>query len=196
MDAVREVATGVWHWEAPHPDWKPEEDWDEAVSSYAVDDGSRLLLFDPLAPPAEIEQLAAGRAAAIVLTCPWHRRDGEELAKRLGAPLFVPPPDASDEPAVEGHVFRAGDTLPGGMEAFPGMEESDVVLWVESRGAVVAGDSLIVRNGSLEIPADWVGDALEGIRDGLRPLLDRRVEHVLATHGGPSDPAALERALS
>jgi hypothetical protein len=32
--------------------------------------------------------------------------------------------------------------------------------------------------------------------EGLRPLLERPVEHVLATHGGPSDRAALERALS
>jgi threonine/homoserine/homoserine lactone efflux protein len=25
---VREVQPGVWHWEAPHPDWKPGEEWD------------------------------------------------------------------------------------------------------------------------------------------------------------------------
>jgi len=31
---------------------------------------------------------------------------------------------------------------------------------------------------------------------GLRPLLALPVEHVLATHGGPTDRAALERALS
>jgi hypothetical protein len=43
---VREVAAGVWHWEAPHPDWKPGEEWDERVSSYAIDDGERLLLVD------------------------------------------------------------------------------------------------------------------------------------------------------
>jgi hypothetical protein len=36
----------------------------------------------------------------------------------------------------------------------------------------------------------------EEIAAGLRPLLELRVEHVLATHGGPSDRAALERALS
>ena len=30
----------------------------------------------------------------------------------------------------------------------------------------------------------------------LRPLLELSVEHVLATHGGPNDPAALKRALS
>jgi hypothetical protein len=55
MPAVRELQAGVWHWEAAHPDWKPGEEWGEMVSSYAIDDGERLLLFDPLAPPSEIE---------------------------------------------------------------------------------------------------------------------------------------------
>jgi hypothetical protein len=36
----------------------------------------------------------------------------------------------------------------------------------------------------------------EQIFDGLRPLLELPVELVLATHGGPTDRAALERALS
>jgi hypothetical protein len=30
----------------------------------------------------------------------------------------------------------------------------------------------------------------------LRPLLELPVEHVLATHGGPMDRTALERALA
>jgi hypothetical protein len=36
----------------------------------------------------------------------------------------------------------------------------------------------------------------EEVAAGLRPLLELPVEHVLATHGGPNDRAALERALS
>jgi hypothetical protein len=36
----------------------------------------------------------------------------------------------------------------------------------------------------------------EEIAEELRPLLDRPVEVVLATHRGPTDRAALERALS
>ena len=36
----------------------------------------------------------------------------------------------------------------------------------------------------------------EEIAEGLRPLLELPVEHVLATHGGPTDRAALEHALS
>jgi hypothetical protein len=36
----------------------------------------------------------------------------------------------------------------------------------------------------------------EQVAEGLRPLLGLPVEHVLATHGGPTDRAALERALA
>ena len=195
---MREVQTGVWHWEAPHPDWKPEADWAQAVSSYAIDDGDRLSLFDPLAPPSEIDELAAGRETAIVLTCPWHVRDARGLAERLGAALYVPPPDEGDPNPVEGHVFRAGDRLPVGVEAFPGMEPNDLVLWVERRRALVAGDALIDRGQGFEFPTDWAnkGVPAEEILEALRPLLELPVELVLPTHGAPTDRAALERALS
>ena len=193
---MREVQSGVWHWEAPHPDWKPGEEWDKLVSSYAIDDGERLLLFDPLAPPPEIEGLAAERETAIVLTCPWHRRDAESLAKRLGAVLYVPPPDEGDPSPVEGQAFHAGEPLPVGVLGFEGMEPNDLVLWVESRGALVSGDTLIVRDDGLELPADWIGASLEKVRGRLQPVLELPVELVLATHGGPTDRAALERALA
>lgn len=196
MPAVRELQAGVWHWEAPHPDWKPGEEWDEIVSSYAIDDGERLLLFDPLGLPSRLEERAGERETAIVLTCPWHARDARSLAERLGVPIHVPPPDDGDPDPVPGEVFREGERLPVGVEAFRGMEANDLVLWVGSHGAIVAGDSLIDRGNGLEIPVDWVGAALDQVRESLRSLLERRVELVLATHGGPADRAALERALA
>ena len=52
---MHELRPGLWHWKAPHPQWEPTEPWDQNVSSYAIDDGERLLLFDPLSVPAEIE---------------------------------------------------------------------------------------------------------------------------------------------
>ena len=72
---MRELQPGLWHWQAPHPGWEPSEPWDQNVSSYAIDDGERLLLFDPIAPPSEIETLATERETAVVLTAPWHERD-------------------------------------------------------------------------------------------------------------------------
>ena len=199
---MRELQAGVWHWEASHPDWEPGADWPALVSSYAIDEGGRLLLFDPLAAPNELEELAAGRETAIVLTCPWHARDAVPLAERLDAQLYVPPPDEGDPNPVPGQVFRAGDTLAVGVEAFPGMEiageANDFVLWVASRRSLVAGDTFIDRGNGLEFPADWTNESVpaEEIAESLRPLLQLPVELVLATHGGPFDRAALERALA
>src|SRR5213595_1149868 len=94
---MRELRPGLWHWKAPHPQWEPTEPWDQNVSSYAVDDGERLLLFDPLAVPGEIEARAANRETAIVLTAPWHERDGQSLVERLGVPVYTPLPDTAED---------------------------------------------------------------------------------------------------
>jgi len=93
---VRELKAGLWHWQAPHPEWIASEPWDPNVSSYAIDDGQRMLLFDPIAPPSEIEKLAAERETAVVLTAPWHERDAEGLVERLGVPVYTPLPDSAE----------------------------------------------------------------------------------------------------
>ena len=83
---MRELRAGLWHWQAPHPDWTEGEPWPQEVSCYALDDGVRLLLFDPLAVPGELLELAADREPVIVLTAPWHERDASPV-ERLGAPV-------------------------------------------------------------------------------------------------------------
>ena len=100
--------------------------------------------------------------------------------------------------AGEGHFYTAGDRLPFGIEAFPGHKHNDLVLWIPDRAAVVAGDTLAEFGRGLEINERWLTEGLtrEQVAERLRPLLDLPVEHVLATHGGPMDRAALERALS
>ena len=218
---MRELEPGLWHWQAPHPDWTTDEPWSQEVSSYAIDDGARLLLFDPLSVPDELLELAAERETAVVLTAPWHERDTQSLVERLGAPVFTPPPDTAQdlidkfgvtaEQAGDGspdlrwlrtgggnaHWYAAGDRLPIGIEAFPGREHNDLVLWIESVGAVIPGDTLVDFGRGLEI-GEWLrGDVTrEQVVAGLRPLLDRPVEVVLPAHGAPTDRAALERALS
>ncbi|HET8873676.1 MAG TPA: hypothetical protein VFM83_08320 [Gaiellaceae bacterium] len=94
---MHELGPGLWHWEAPHPQWEPTEPWGPSVSSYAIDDGRRLLLFDLLALPDELEALAADRETAIVLTAPWHERDTQSLVERIDAPVYVPPPDTQED---------------------------------------------------------------------------------------------------
>ncbi|HEX7083697.1 MAG TPA: MBL fold metallo-hydrolase [Gaiellaceae bacterium] len=199
---MRELKPGLWHWEAVHPEWQPEdaatEDWGPEVSSYAIDHGGRLLLIDPTDLPDDVADLAASRETAIVLTCPWHARKAREQAERLGAPLHAPPSDDGDPNPLPAQVFRAGDRLPIGVEVFPGMEPNDLVLWIESHRAIVAGDTLIDRGKGLEFPTDWANKGVPAaeILASLQPLLELPVEVVLPTHGAPADRAALERALA
>src|SRR4051794_1328196 len=97
----------------------------------------------------------------------------------------------------EPHLYGAGDRLPVGVEAFPGREHNDLVLWIESAQAVISGDTLVDFGKGFAI-ADWLrADVMrEQVAEELRPLLSLPVEHVLPTHGAPTDRAALERALS
>jgi glyoxylase-like metal-dependent hydrolase (beta-lactamase superfamily II) len=220
---VRELRPGLWHWQAAHPQWRPTEPWSENVSSYAIDDGERLLLFDPLAVPNEITERAAARETAIVLTAPWHERDAESLVEQLGVPVYTPLPDTAEdlmrtygitaeqagdgspdliwllrENKGEARPYSAGDRLPVGVEAFPGQKPNDAVLWIESHRAVIAGDTLADFGEGPQINPRWLSADVtrEQVVEGLRPLLALPVEHLLETHGGPYDRAALERALS
>jgi glyoxylase-like metal-dependent hydrolase (beta-lactamase superfamily II) len=218
---MRELQSGLWHWQAPHPEWSADAEWPQDVSSYAIDDGARLLLFDPLAVPDELLSLATEREPVVVLTSPWHERDAEALVERLGAPVFAPPADTAQdlmdkfgitaEQAGDGSPdlrwlrtgggdarwYGPGDRLPFGAQAFAGRERNDLVLWLEGSNAVIAGDTLADFGNGLGLN-EWLrGDAKrDQIVAGLRPLLELPVELVLPTHGAPVDRAALERALS
>jgi hypothetical protein len=218
---VRELRPALWHWQAPHPQWTPGEPWPQEVSAYAIDDGHRLLLFDPLAVPETLLALARERRPVIVLTAPWHERDTHVLVERLDATLFAPPPDTAQdlidkygitrEQAGDGspdlkwlrdadvdvHWYAARDRLPFGIEAYAGREHNDLVLWIESVRAVLAGDTLADFGTGISLN-HWLraGVTREQVVEGLRPLLALPVEVVLPAHGAPTDRAALERALS
>ena len=193
------------------------------MSSYAIDDGERLLLFDPLAVPSELEERAEERETAIVLTAPWHERDAQSLVERLGVPIYTPLPDTAEdlmrkygitadqagdgspdlnwllrENKGEARPYAPGDRLPFGADVYRGREHNDTVLWIESHRAVISGDTLVDFGQGLALTPRWLREGVrrEQVIEGLRPLLALPVEHVLATHGGPTDRPALERALS
>jgi glyoxylase-like metal-dependent hydrolase (beta-lactamase superfamily II) len=216
---VRELSPGLWHWQAPHPEWRSSEPWSEEVSSYALETGGELVLVDPLAVPDELGE----RATAILLTAPWHERDAEGLVERLGLPVYTPLPDSAQylmdtygltaeqagdgspdvvwllrEHKGEARPYGPGDRLPFGADVFQGHKSNDTVLWFESLRAVVSGDTLVDFGNGLELNERWLrpGVTRAQIAANLRPLLERPVEHVLATHGGSFGRADLERALA
>ena len=199
---MQELRPGLWWWEAEHPEWGPEdaatEDWVREVSSYAIDAATRLLLIDPTGAAGSRRghgRPPRGGDRADVPMAPARHPRPDGAVRRDGAHAAV---DDGDPDPLPGLVFRAGERLPIGIEARPGMEPNDLVLWIEGQGALVAGDTLIDRGNGLEFPADWANKGVppEQIMETLQPLLDLPVELVLPTHGAPADRAALERALS
>jgi glyoxylase-like metal-dependent hydrolase (beta-lactamase superfamily II) len=217
---VHELQAGLWHWQAPHPDWTSSARWPRQVSSYAIDDGERLILFDPLAVPSALLDRATQREPVIVLTAPWHERETQQLVAQLDCAVFVPRPDTAEDlvhkfgvtleqagsgspdvawllAAGDGRLYAAGDRLPFGIEALLGREHNDLVLWVERQRCVLCGDTLVDFGQGFEINR-WLrgGVTRDQVVERLEPLLARPVEHVLPTHGAPTDRAALARAIS
>jgi len=92
------VPEGVYHWTATHPEWEGP------VSAYAIDDGERLILVDPIDVPDDIRALSESRDVVPVLTCTWHERD----AAALGFPVWAPEPDRpEDESSCRRRVTRS-----------------------------------------------------------------------------------------
>jgi hypothetical protein len=91
-------------------------------------------------------------------------------------------------------VFRAGDPLPGGIEAYQTARSAEVVFWLPEHRAVAVGDVLLgagakprATSDALRLcPEGWLGKSThEDLRKALEPLLDLPVERVLVSHGEP-----------
>ena len=190
-----EIAPGLRRWTAFHPKWKQE------VASLAVETRDGLVLVDPLLGDEEPPE-----PAHVVITVHWHVRSTREVAEQWPA-TRVWAPERAGKP-LRGHatatdVYRAGDALPGGIQALPTAREAEVVLWLPEHRALAVGDVLLgAKGGGLRLcPRSWlqVGVTHEDLADSLRPLLDLPVELVLVAHGEPvleGAPAALRAALA
>src|SRR5581483_6876425 len=71
------------------------------------------------------------------------------------------------------HWCGPGDRLPFGVDAFCGREHNDLVLWIETVRALVAGDSLVDFGDGLALN-EWLrgGATREQVLERLRHLLD------------------------
>jgi hypothetical protein len=194
---LEELGSGLRRWTAWH------DEWEEDVGSVALQSRDGLILFDPLEPPSELR-----RPEHVLLTVFWHGRSTGDLAaariwasSRSAAPLRNRGVDVTD-------VFRAGDELPAGIEAFQTARANEVVFWLPEPHAVVVGDVLLgagarprATQAPLRLcPERWLGKAThEDLRATLSPLLELPVQLVLTAHGAPvfaDGRAALKNVLS
>jgi hypothetical protein len=178
-----EIAPGLRRWTAWHQEWEDE------VASLALDTDEGLVLIDPLATPTEV-----ARPEHVLLTVFWHGRTTGELgAKHIWAstrsrqPLRNRGIDVTDP-------FRAGDELPGRIQAFQTARTTEVVFWLPDQRAVAIGDVLLGAGAKPRptseplrlCPERWLGKSThDDLKDSLRPLLELPVEHVLVSHGKP-----------
>jgi glyoxylase-like metal-dependent hydrolase (beta-lactamase superfamily II) len=205
---VRQIASGLWRWTADHPEWKAE------VGSLYVEAANAVVLIDPLVPGDERERFwdaldrdvrRANVPVHVLVTVYWHTRSARDIAERYDARVWAA---SRARAAVERRagrvtdVYRPGEPLPAGIEAFPTARAGEVVFWLPAHGALVSGDTLLGdgAGGVRMCPESWLPDG-KGHRElsaALQPLLDLPVRRVLVSHGEPvleGGAEALARAL-
>ena len=201
---VAQLAPGLWHWVARHPDWTPEDrgpdGWEPEVSCYALVEDGELVLFDPLVPDdaeerfwrALDEDVHAHGPPQVLLTVYWHARSSQRILDRYeGSRVWVP--DVAEDKLRERtdytDVFSPGSSLPARVEARATVYREEVVFWLAGHRALIAGDVLLgtPQGGLRPCPVSWrPGDVTrERFHSALRPLLELPIELVLLAHGEP-----------
>jgi glyoxylase-like metal-dependent hydrolase (beta-lactamase superfamily II) len=204
---VEEIAPKLWWWTALHPDWNPEdleggEGWEQIVSSYALATDDTFVLFDPLVEDWDSldRQVEEHGPPAILITLFWHARSAQQLLDRYdGTSVWAYEPAAEwiGERTRYTTKFNAGDSLPAGIEAIPMPRVAEVAYWLPQHNSVVVGDT-ILRHGDRAtlFPATWVArrkqEIIDAAKQSVRELMERSPDRLLLTHGGPTDPSALE----
>jgi glyoxylase-like metal-dependent hydrolase (beta-lactamase superfamily II) len=178
-----QVAPGLRRWTAWH------DEWEQDVGSLALETSDGLVLIDPIEPPPELRS-----PAHVLITVFWHGRTTADLETgRVWASTRSARPLENRGIAVTDR-FRAGDELPGGIQAFQTPRVNEVVFWLPEQGAVAVGDVLLgagakprATSEPLRLcPERWLGKASHAeLRESLRHLLDLPVEQVLVSHGEP-----------
>jgi glyoxylase-like metal-dependent hydrolase (beta-lactamase superfamily II) len=184
---VRDVAPGVWLWRAAHPDWSPP--WDPLVSSFCVRAGDEIVIIDPLAPPADAndvwDRLDREPPTVVAILSPHHIRSVELFAQRYGARAFGPRLFfRHDIPESELEPIETGTVLPGGLQAVhDGRDRSETPLWIPQHRALVFADDVRGTPDGLRVwDVPWYE---QRTLPAMRALLELSVELVLTSHGEP-----------
>ncbi len=183
-----ELAPGLHRWTTFR------QEWGEDVGSVALRRGDELVLVDPLFSPEQMGRFEPPSDAElhVVLTIHWHTRSAAEILERHPATrIWAHRPDAAPirrrTPVTD--LFRPGERLPAGLEAYVARPRTEVVLWDPASRALIPGDVLLGgEDGGLRMcPRGWLPQSatIEQLREKLEPLLELPVEMVLVSHGEP-----------
>ena len=184
---MNEIAPGLWHWTARHEHISTE------VSSYYL--LSERVLIDPMIPAEGIEWFEeTGAPEHVLLTNRHHDRHSWRLREAFGCSVHCVR-NGLYELEGRGPVepFDFGDELPGGVvvHEVDAICPDETALHITRHGALACADGVIRSGGSGELGfvPDWLMDAPEDTKRGLRQayerLLDLDFDVLLLAHGQP-----------
>ena len=188
-----EIISGLWRFEALHPEWTEEEGedgWEPSVAWWALAAPGGLVLIDPLIvdwDALDALVVAASGCAGVLRTCHWHQRSIAEAAERYVVPIWARrQPDGQVRHAFD-RPISDHDEVADGLQIIDVERADEVAIWLPRQQALVFGDAMIrTPAGELQVcPESWTQP--EGgparLRSLLAALTDFPVEHVLVSHG-------------
>ena len=191
---TEEIVPGVWRW------YVHDDRIDFESDAHAVVEGGRVVLIDPL-PLKEVDLKRLGTVEAICLTAKCHQRSAWRYRKQFAVKVYAPEGvrPMEEEPDV---LYRAGDQLPGGLQAIhtPGPESVHYAFWLAREQGVLFCPDLLMHGKGKElafVPAEFHDNPAE-TQASVRRLLDLRFSVLCFNHGAPitGDPhAALREVL-
>jgi hypothetical protein len=186
---VQEIAPGVWHWSARHPNTGV------GASSYWLPDLG--VLFDPIAVPEAVDAVDE-----IVLTNRHHLRDSLAARERLSATVRAPRVgmhEFDEDAPIEAYDF-GGELAGGAVIAYEvdAICPDEAALYVPSLSALAVADGVMHYGAELGFVSDYLMDEPERTKEGLRRAYARLCEeldfeHLLTAHGSPIASAGRER---
>ena len=183
---MRELAPGIYHWTARHPNIGTD------VSSYFVADSGTLI--DPMTPDEGVGWFdGVSRPRRVLLTSRHHLRHSERFAEAYAIPI------ACHEAGL--HEFEGGPDVRGfawGDELAPGIValevdaicDEETALRIDSGdGFLAVADAVVNYRGLGFVPDEYIGDDPEDVKRRIREaygrLLDEPFDSLLLAHGDP-----------
>jgi hypothetical protein len=198
---MQEIAPGVFHWTALHPNIKMQ------VSSYFLADEGVVL--DPMIPAEGLDWFDEhAPPAAVVLTNRHHYRRSADFVEEFGCEVLCHSAglhEFTEEQDVQG--FVDGDEPVAGIQVkhVGSICPDEVAIYVPRAKAVAFADGVV--RWRPDDPLGFVPDSLfddaekdkAGIRQAVQALLPLEPDHLLLAHGDPivgGGTAALQAFLA
>jgi len=210
---VKKIQEGLWRWEVPHPDWKPEFDrpdgWGRTVGCVYAEFDEAVVLIDPLVPADAADQdrfwkaldgdvARLARPVLVLVGSVDHGRSADAVARRylaMGHSLKVVGAAAiRDGVSCTLHATFDEVALPAGLEAIPipGMSPGETAFILSPWRAAVFADAVIgAGHGTLRVaPPSWGVKTPEGralydleFRPSIQRIAAAAPEIILPSHG-------------